>query len=196
MSDAHPAEIQMILNKARHYGMDAEFDEAVEEGFTRLVISGTKIDLFSKEGKKWAPNVRIQGTAGPGRIAFVWSNSRVTEPKPLPTKPADSIPDADVLSMIPQSQMLTEAQLDEVLRRLDKGIEAAYPGIPIDHAQFGRGKLELVLTVLDRLYSVSSRGLNSYMSIVVAGLLKHLQAKDAVPHPIERPKGPVAFARR
>ena len=187
-------EVQVILNKARHYKMTAEFDESVEEGFTRLVVSGPQIDLFMKNAKSWAPNVRVQGNVGPGKIAFLWSKSRIAEPVVEQTKPKGAISDGDVLAAVPQRQMLTEAELMETLKVLREKIEAAYPGVSIGGSGFGKGKRDLLFSVLDKLYTISSRGLPRFMSLCVVGLMDHFQTTDK--SPITLPSQPAAMATR
>jgi len=193
----HPAEVSKILSKAEHYKMAADFDKDVDEGFTRLVVSGSNLQLFQNNAAKWAPNAKLQGNAGPGKLAFMWSNTRIAEPPVIPTKPKDSKSDEDVLDLVPQSQILTEGQLDEVLERVNKGIDEAYPGVTISHPQYGKGKLDLVLLLMDRLFSVSSRNLHRYASICTLGLLGQLQtAKGGVPDHAALPSSPNVLARR
>lgn len=193
----HPEEVEKIFRKADHYGMQAKLDEGVEKGFTRVVVFGAKLTLFETNAKKWAPNAVLQGNAGPGKLAFMWSNSKIEEPPVIPTKPAGSLSDDDVVDMVPQSQILTEGQLNEVLVRINKGIEKAYPAVTISHPQFGKGKLDLVLLVMDRLYSCSSRNLHRYASICTLGFLGHLQsAKGGVPEHASLPASPGVLARR
>jgi len=196
MPESHPKEVQTILNKARHYGMEAEFDENAEEGFTRLIVSGAALSLFQESGHSWAPNVTIQGNAGIGKLAFLWSNSRIQPPKTISTKPTGSLPDEDVLDAVPQSQILTEHRLREVLANISEKIEAAYPGVSISDEGFGKGKMDLLLLVHDRLYSIATRNLSRYMSICVVGLLPHMQSKGDLPEHVSLPKSPVAIARR
>lgn len=196
-TEPHPKEVQKILQKARHYNMTATFDDDVEEGFTRLIIAGDRIDLFESRGTSWAPNVRIQGNAGPGKLAFMWSDKRLEEPKPADeTKPANALPDEKVLEAIPQSQILTENRLREVLVKMNELIEAAYPGVQINDTGFGRGKRDLVFKVIDRIAELATRNIHRYHSMVVAGLLAHLQADGKVGALIEMPGVPVAIARR
>lgn len=193
----HPKEVETLFRKADHYGMQARIDNDVEDGFTRVIVSGSSLTLFENNASKWTPNARVQGNAGPGKLAFMWSTSKITEPTVIPTKPKGSREDDDVLDMVPEGQILTEGQLTEVLDRVNEGIDEAYPDVTISHPQFGKAKLGLVLLIMDKFYGVSSRSLNRYMSICTLRLLGHLQsAKGGVPENASLPVSPVVLARR
>jgi hypothetical protein len=187
-------EVMRLQAKAEHFGLTFE-PETTQGGHLRVVVSGTQVLTAKEAAKRWCPNAIIQGNAGPNALAFIWENGvfvkAAAEP---PTKPEGSKPDSEVLDEISRQQLDTLQLLKGVVKKLDTGIEEAYPGIFLSNEGFGKGKRDLMCKVLDALHDRSSRNVPDFWTHVTMPMAHHF-VKQNPTEVLEIPESASAWAK-
>lgn len=170
-------QVRLVLDKAAHYKLTAlaMFDD---EQNVLIKLSGDRAaaSLAAREGKSWAKNAHVSGDED-GNCRFVWEREFFEPVAAPPTKPEGSLPDSEVLKLIPRSPIETKTMLIQVCGDLSAGLEKAYPGVLLSQSGYGLGKMALVSAVLDTLFAEGriSRQVANSERIVIFHLIAHLQ---------------------
>ena len=151
----------------------------VNDQVVKLKVTGSKKtkELFLRDYKSWAKDARPPRGEGEDTLIFIWERAFFEGPTVAPTKPEGSIPDADVLAMIPKVPIDSQKNLGDVCRMLVGGLDRAYPGVGLNETGFGLGKKKLVVVILETLFAEGriSRSVKDAPRIVVLNLIQHLQ---------------------
>ena len=187
-------EVMRLKAKAEHFGLTFE-PKTTDGGHLRVVVAGTQVLTAKEAANRWCPNAIIQGNAGPNALAFIWENGVfVKAAAEAPTKPPGSKPDSEVLDEISRQQLDTLQLLKGVVKKLDEGIEKAYPGVFLSNEGFGKGKRDLMCKVLDSLHDRSSRNVPDFWTYVAMTLAHHF-VKQNPTEVLEIPESPQAWAK-
>lgn len=169
-------QVKVVLEKAsRHHGTVGI--TITEQAVTVRVTGDRGMHAnMVQNGKAWAPAATVRGN-GTTAVDFIWEPAYFNGPYIPPTKPEGSLPDADVLKIIPKMQIDTKALLVSICSDLAKAIEAAYPNTGLKETGFGRAKKELLLQVFRALFAEGkiSRNVSDPYATVFNNLIYHFQ---------------------